>query len=123
MTGADHTTLRHVDAFAGTRGYMAPEVVLGESLDGTSDMWSFGVVLFESLTGQHPLDGRPMETDWVREVQSRAPDCPLLLAQLVSDLLAADRRKRPASAHAVQTRLRNYVLSSSLETSRMVEHH
>ena len=122
MTGADFTTAFQPGAFAGTRGYMAPEAVTGESLDGTSDMWSFGVVLFESLTGEHPLKGRPMEADWIREVQSLVPDCPLLLGQLVADLLATDRRKRPASAHVVRTRLRDFVLSSSLETSRLARH-
>jgi hypothetical protein len=121
MIGADLTTAG-LDSFAGTPAYMAPEAVMGESLDGASDMWSFGVVLFESLTGEHPFKGPPMEADWVREIQSRAPDCPVLLGQLVADLLAADRRKRPTSAHAVRMRLREYVLSSSLEPSRLVEH-
>ena len=122
MTGADLTTADQPGAFAGTPAYMAPEALKGESLDGTSDIWSFGVVLFECLTGQHPFKAQPVQPDWIREIRSLAPDCPPLLEQLVADLLAADKRKRPTSAHAIRSRLRDYVLSTAVETSEWVQH-
>jgi hypothetical protein len=109
MTGADLTTVDHLGRFAGTPAYMAPEAVGGEFLDGTADLWSFGVVLFEALTGQRPFAGRPIDTpgiDWGREIHAAAPACPPALSDLVGDLLAPDRRQRPASAHVVRKRLR-----------------
>jgi hypothetical protein len=108
MTGADLTTVDHLGRFAGTPAYMAPEAVGGEFLDGAADLWSFGVVLFECLTGERPFVGRPIDTegvDWQREILTRAPGCPPALSGLVADLLAPDKRKRPASAHVVRMRL------------------
>ena len=47
-----------IDTFAGTLSHMAPELLRGERADARSDVWSYGVLLYELLTGELPFSGR-----------------------------------------------------------------
>ena len=46
------------DNIAGTLPYMAPEVLRGEPADASSDLWAFGVLLYEMVVGQLPFRGK-----------------------------------------------------------------
>jgi Tol biopolymer transport system component/predicted Ser/Thr protein kinase len=49
------TSLTQTGAVVGTSGYMAPEQLQGKPIDKRADIWAFGVVLHEMLTGERPL--------------------------------------------------------------------
>lgn len=59
-------------AILGTMGYMSPEQVRGESVDARSDIFSFGVVLFEMLTGKRAF-ARPTAADTMAAVLKEDP--------------------------------------------------
>ena len=87
----------------GTADYMSPEQVRGEDVDHRTDIWSFGVVLYEMLTGRRPFHG-----DYEQAVMysianadapsasTIAPDLPDAAAQLLKKLLARNRDDRYA---------------------------
>ena len=87
----------------GTLSYVSPERLDGSSGTPAADVWSTGVVLWESLAGQHPFTAAsPVET--VRRIREGAqplarlrPDLPTELCALVDRMLDEDPRRRPSA--------------------------
>ena len=84
----------------GTAAYMAPEQARGQPVDRRADIWAFGCVLFEMLTGERPFRGRDVAETMAR-VLERDPDWSLLpttaprrVQRLVRRCLTRDLRTR-----------------------------
>ena len=89
----------------GTPNYMSPELLLGQPLDGRSDIFSLGVVMYEVLTRQVPFRGSTFE-DLTRAIctahptppQDINPEVPLPIAKIVAKALAKSPGERYQSA-------------------------
>ncbi|MDQ3992576.1 MAG: protein kinase [Actinomycetota bacterium] len=101
LNTASHTETGTV---LGTSHYIAPEQARGERVDVQTDVYSFGVLLFELLAGEVPYEGESFLAIAMRHVNDpvpslleRRPDCPLRLAALVEECMAKQPAERPES--------------------------
>jgi len=85
----------------GTPSYMSPEQIAGKKVDGRSDLFSLGVVLYELLTGVKPFTGDSIATLMYNitsspppSLKETAPHIPDTLMPIVEKLLAKDAQER-----------------------------
>jgi eukaryotic-like serine/threonine-protein kinase len=105
----DAVGLTQTGTVLGTSHYIAPEQARGERVDTKTDVYAFGVVLFEMLTGAVPYDGESFLAVAMQHVNApvpsvleRRPDCPLRLAALVERCMAKEPTERPAMEDCVR---------------------
>lgn len=79
------TQLTHEGLILGTSAYMSPEQALGMTLDARSDVFAFGIVLYEMLAGVRPFAGATMGD--MRAAIAREPPAPLAAHAAVSRAL------------------------------------
>lgn len=85
------------DSIMGTIHYMSPEQCNAVEVDGRSDIYSLGVVLFEMLTGKRPYTGDKWISVLHQHIEKPIPKLPLELIQyqpLIDNMMAKDREKR-----------------------------
>src|SRR5207249_1357252 len=84
----------------GTAGYMSPEQARGLPVDKRADIWAYGVVLYEMLTGREMFSGETVsdalaavlktDVDW----SALPPETPMSIRRLLRRCLERDRKKR-----------------------------
>lgn len=87
-------TLTQTGVILGTASYMSPEQARGQAVDGRSDIWAFGVVLYEMLTARRLFRGADV-TETLASVVKEAPDLSVV-PRKVRRLLEACLQKDPA---------------------------
>jgi serine/threonine protein kinase/Tol biopolymer transport system component len=111
----------------GTLGYMSPEQARGKNVDARADIWAFGCVVYEMLTGRRAFDGETA-TDIIAKIVSGEPDwtrlpktTPAGLSQLPRVALKKDPRERLQHIGDSRLFLSPGVLTSETQAPR--EHH
>jgi eukaryotic-like serine/threonine-protein kinase len=94
------TAATHVGVILGTAAYMAPEQARGKGVDKRADIWAFGAVVYEMLTGQRAFKGEEVsdvlaavlrqDIDW----STLPTDTPISLRRLVERCLERDAKRR-----------------------------
>jgi serine/threonine protein kinase len=107
---------------AGTAAYMSPEQATGRVVDKRTDIWAFGCVLFEMLTGKRLFDAGTM-AETLALVMTRDPDSsalppnvPPTVRVLLRRCLERDRRKRIGDAAAIRFALEDVNGADSTST-------
>ena len=105
LEGGMHTL---TGTFMGTLSYMSPEQCLGRDLDGRSDIYSLGIVLYQLTTGQLPFNVKS-PTDAIRMHVKEIPPAPRLvrpgLPEGVEQVILTAIAKNPASRYQTASQL------------------
>ncbi len=130
-TGRRHATSQTMSGVGlGTPGYMAPEQALGrwEDVDGRTDLFAIGVILYEILTGRQPFLADTAEDVVAMSIEQDpprprrlAPSCPLMLEDLCLQLIAKERSQRPDSAIDVALEVEAFLEGSREKDRRRLE--
>jgi tetratricopeptide (TPR) repeat protein len=96
--------------FIGTPEYCAPEMLAGDPFDQRSDLYAFGLVLYELVERKRPWSGSDENELLKARLKNKPPeishpDCPADIKTLIYELLDPDPSKRPSHAHEVLVRL------------------
>jgi dienelactone hydrolase len=109
----------------GTLGYMSPEQARGAVVDGRTDVWALGVILFEMLAGHLPFRGdsaaamlAALLTDPVPSLHALRPEIPHELARLVERALLRDPGKRTLTAAEIASTARSFGAGSAARPAR-----
>lgn len=99
----------------GSPKYMSPEQVVGREVDGRSDIFSLGVMLYEMLTGKSPFSGDNISTIMYRILNEMPalpstlkPELPEAFDYIIAKALAKHPDERYANAAEIAHDLRNY---------------
>jgi len=111
--GTSQDSLTREGMVLGTARAMSPEQTQGHDLDARSDLFSFGVMLYELVTGQSPFAADVSAMIILRVMNERqrpatalAPEVPRALSELIDHLLEKSPTQRPDRARTVRDRLR-----------------
>jgi tetratricopeptide (TPR) repeat protein len=118
-------TLSSAGTMRGTAGYMSPEQARAENVDARADLFSYGLVLYEMVTGRQAFSGRTFVTTLERVLHGQpvAPvrlnsEVPTELERIIDRALEKDRSLRYQSAAEIGAELRR--LRRSRETQQLM---
>ncbi|MDX2076505.1 MAG: serine/threonine-protein kinase, partial [bacterium] len=115
----DKTRVTRTGAVVGTLNYLSPEALNGDPIDERTDIWAFGIMLYEMLAGRSPFSDESTTalitailTKPATDLIELRPDVPPMLARLVEQMLIKEREKRVDSIRKVGSELEDILRQS-----------
>jgi|GEM_PF-575754 len=120
----DDLNLTQAGAFVGTWAYLSPEACRGKPLDLRTDIWAFGIMLYEMLAGCRPFDAshapaiiNEILSSPTPPLRQKRPDVPQSLVDLIERMLEKDLSQRIRSARQISTHIETLLQSITEGTS------
>ncbi len=113
-------------AVVGTPYFLSPEQVTGDEVDGRSDIYSLGAVMFHALTGSYPFQAKTPIVMFSKHISEPAPSAierapaqniPPRISDLVQRCMAKSPDDRPANVNILSDMLATELEAMGLETS------
>ena len=112
----DKTRVTRTGAVVGTLNYLSPEALNGETIDERTDIWAFGVMLYEMLAGHNPFPEESATalvtailTKPIADMHASRPDVPASVVRLLEQMLTKDRTQRIDSIRKVGSELEDII--------------
>jgi serine/threonine-protein kinase len=109
----------------GSPAYLSPEQLRGETLDGRSDVYSYGVTLYQMLSGARPFDSDDPSTMLMKRLKEDAPPLSLHRPGISAEMegivmrsLARDRASRYGTAGEMRDEMKAFLLAQIGDSSR-----
>lgn len=123
----NRTRLTQTGSVIGTYAYLSPEACNGLDLDERTDIWSFGVLLYEALTGRLPFEETSTAAILTAILTKPAPDLnrlrpglPPALVNLIDNMLVKDRDRRISSVRLVGAEIEAIIRGMDTPLRRLV---
>ncbi|RFA07787.1 serine/threonine protein kinase [Subtercola boreus] len=97
---ADQVPLTATGQVMGTVQYLSPEQASGQSASSTTDIYSLGIVAYESLAGKRPFTGESQVAIAMAQINDAPPPLPATIAEPVRNLVLSCIAKKPADRPA-----------------------
>ncbi len=117
----DRLTMTRLGLLTGSLGYMAPEVINGLKATPRSDIFSFGVIAYELLTGESPFSGETPQAllksivdQKEMSLKQKNPLVPARIAKLIEESLEKDPANRPETIWNLEGEILSYLSTTRL---------
>ena len=112
------------DSIQGTIYYCAPEMIMGEPVAISNDIYSMGIIFFELLTGQLPFDGQNVEEVVMKHLKKRFPEPSKIVPSIprsIDKIISIACRKRAAERYVTANDMNQAIVKAMSDTDTFKE--